>query len=215
MHSFKENSMDWKQKHWTKEVQRALTIPPSSKGGAKKRMVEIPALNHLCEKAPKWIQHFPEIRKLEKKLEKLNDLMLECSWGHDKDEEEEKDDNEDEEKDDNEDEDEDEEDEDEFWEKKQRLKQMLMEKSLLLAEAKRLIKIMIEIAVDLRNYFSEFIQGLFYDIEERPICRRLCGSRFYVEKGKHLSDAQLNLSTFAHIFAHPSPEELGISSQNC
>ena len=200
---FEENSMAWKHNHWTIEVQRALTIPPSSKGDAKKRRMEqIPALNDLCEKALKWIQYLPEIRKLENQSEKFMDFYLECKWGHNEDKEEEK---------------EDDEDEDENQEKEQRLKQMQMEmqmeKPLLFGKAERMIKIMRDIAVDLGNpYFSEIIQSFCYDIEERPICRRLCGSRFYVEKGKHLSDAQLNLSAFAHIFAHPSPEELGISS---
>jgi len=94
--------------------------------------------------------------------------------------------------------------------------QMQIENQLLFEKAGRMIKIMIEIAADLGNsFYCESIEGLFYDIEKRPICRRLNGSRFYVEKGKHLSDAQLKLSTFAQILAHPSPDELGISSQNC
>jgi hypothetical protein len=197
---FEENSMAWKHNHWTIEVQRALTIPPSSKGDAKKRRMEqIPALNDLCEKALKWIQYLPEIRKLENQSEKFMDFYFECKWGHNEDKEEEK---------------EDDEDEDENQEKEQRLNEMQKEKPLLLKETGRMIKIMIDIAEDLGNpYLIEIIQGCFHDVEKPPICKRLCGPTFYVEKG--LSEVKLKLSTFARMLAHPAPEELGISSQNC
>ena len=78
-----------------------------------------------------------------------------------------------------------------------------------------MMKIMIDIAVDLENpRLSEIMQGYFYDIENRPILNwGFLG--FYVEKGKHLSDAQLKISPFVSNFAHPSPEELSIISQNC
>jgi hypothetical protein len=199
---FKENSIAWKEDHWTKKVQRALTIPPSSKGVAKKRRMEQnPALNHLCEKALKWIQYLPEIRKLEKQLGKFWFVLLECKYGHEED---------DEDVDETETETE---DEDENQEKEQMQKQM--KKPLFLEKAERMIKIMIDIAVDLGNpNVSEEIQSFSYDIKKRPISRRSDGSRFYVEKGKNLSDAQLKLSPFAYLLAHPSPEELGISSQN-
>ena len=188
MEFYEENSMAWNcSNHWTEEVQRAFTIHPSSKGGVEKRRIgPTPAFNVLCQKASKWIQYLPEILKLENQLDKLYDFMIECKWGHG----------------------------DEY--EKQEKEQMQTEKPLLLEKAERMIKIMMDIAVDIGNpRISEIIQGLHYDIEKRPISRSRGGSRFYVENGKHLSDTQLKLSTFAFNLAHLSPEELSMNSQNC
>ena len=195
MEFFEENSMAWKHNHWTKEVQRALTITMSSKGGEKKRRMEqSPALNDLCEKALKWMQYLPEIRKLENKLEKFKDFLIECKWGHNEDEEEEKED------------DEDHEDEDENREKKQRQKMMQIKKPLLLEETEKFIKIMIDIVYDLGNpYLIEIIKGCFYDFETPPICERLCRPMLYVEMGENLSTVKLKLSTCARMLARPSP----------
>jgi hypothetical protein len=67
--------------HWTNEVQKALTIPPSSRGNVNERRREqTPAFNCFCQKAPEWIQYFPDIRKFDK------------IFGEDEDEDEEDDD---------------------------------------------------------------------------------------------------------------------------
>ena len=78
-----------------------------------------------------------------------------------------------------------------------------------------MIKIIGDIAVDIGiPYFIKVMQGIPYDIKKGAICRRIDGSRFYVKKAKHLSDAKLKLSPFAYKLAHPSPKELGISYHN-
>jgi len=112
---FKDNSMVLERENWTKEVQKALTIPPSSKGVAKKRRMEQTcAFNLLCRKASKWIQYLPEIQKLENQLDKFE------FRDEDKYEDE---------------------DEDEMQEKQQRLKQnlkqMQREKKCLFKKARR------------------------------------------------------------------------------
>jgi hypothetical protein len=156
-------------------VQKALTIPPSSKGNVNKRREQTPPFNCFCQKASEWNQYFPDIRKFDNQLgfEDVNK------------------------------------DEDEKQEK---------EKSLLLEKAQimMLFKIMLDIADNIESLMlSEIMQGFVYDIEKGATCIRFDGSRFCVKKVKHLSEAQLELSTLAYYLAHPSPEKIGISSLNC
>ena len=144
-----------------------------------------PAFNVLCEKASKWIQYVPDIEKLENQF----DVDMGKSY------------------EDEDNEDEDNEDEDEKL-KEQRLKQMQKEKTLLLEKTERMIKIMADIVEDIGEpWHSKVVLGRPYDIEKGSICSRYFGSRYYVEKAEHLSEAQLKLSTLAYCLAHPSPEK--------
>ena len=154
-----------------------------------------PAFNHLCEKASKWIQYLPDIEKLE------NQFYVDMGKSY------EDEDNEDEDNEDNEDEDG--EDEDEKQKKEQRLKQMQKEKTLLLEKTGIMIKIMADIVEDIGEpRLSKLVLGCPYDIEKGTTCSRNDGSRYYVKKEEHLSEAQLKLSTLAYCLAHPSPEEI-------
>ena len=151
--------------------------------------------NLLRQNASKWFQYLPDIQKLRNKFSYFD----KCRWGEGEYEDEVDED----------------EDEDVKQEKRQRLKHMKKEKQLALQKAERMMKIMGEIAVDIGNpYVTELMQGFYYDIETQKgtTCRRTDGSRFYVEKVEHLSDAQKKLSPFAYAIAHPSPEELGTTS---
>ena len=181
-----------KQNDWTEEVQKLLTIPPSSKGDVKKRRMEQnPAFDLLCQNASKWIQYLPDIQELK------NDFDHKFSkyyFGKDKDEEED-------------------EDEDEKLEKGRKLKQMQEEKQLLTEKAVRMIKIMGDIAIDIGiPPYTEVIPGILYDIVKGGIHTRSCGTHFYVKVPKDPSAAQLKLSLYAYTLAHPSAEELGINS---
>ena len=49
---FEDNSIDLKPENWINEVQKALTISPSSKGD-EEEMERTPAFNFLCQKAEK------------------------------------------------------------------------------------------------------------------------------------------------------------------
>ena len=90
------------------------------------------------------------------------------------------------------------------------------EKQLLLEKARRMIKIIKDISVDIGfPYFIEIMRGIAYDVKEGAICGRGGQSRFVVKIGPNPSAAQLELSPFAIFLAHLSPEDLGISSQNC
>ena len=60
---FEDDSVALNQGNWTKEVQKALTIPPSSKGDEKEKE-QTPAFNLLCLKAAKWNKCLSDIRKL-------------------------------------------------------------------------------------------------------------------------------------------------------
>jgi hypothetical protein len=177
--------------NWTKEVQKALTIPPSLKGDAKE--MEQTPFNLLCQKASKWIQYLSDIRKLENKF---NYFDKRC-WGEDEYEDVDLDEVE---------------DEDEKQRLKQEKEQMQKEKQSALDKAERMIQIMGEIAVDIGiPTYIEHIQAFYYDKTNGTNCRRIDGSRFYV-KVEHPSDAQKKLSPFAYLLAHPSPEELSITS---
>ena len=175
-----------KQNDWTEEVQKLLTIPPSSKGDVKKRRMEQnPAFDLLCQNASKWIQYLPDIQELK------NDFDHKFSKYHfGKDE-----------------------DEDEKLEKGRKLKQMQEEKQLLTEKAVRMIKIMGDIAIDIGiPPYTEVIPGILYDIVKGGIHTRSCGTHFYVKVPKDPSAAQLKLSLYAYTLAHPSAEELGINS---
>ena len=71
---FGENSMGFPlnpfKYHWTEEVQKALTIPRSSIGNVnKERREQTPAFHRFCQKAPKWIEYLPDIRKLDSQFD--------------------------------------------------------------------------------------------------------------------------------------------------
>ena len=68
---FGENSMGFPlnpfKYHWTEEVQKALIIPPkTTTPNSNKRT---PAFNRFCEKATKWIEYLPDIRKLDSQFD--------------------------------------------------------------------------------------------------------------------------------------------------
>ena len=182
---FEDNSIDLKPENWINEVQKALTISPSSKGD-EEEMERTPAFNLLCQKAEKWNKCLSDIQKLRKRFDYSNKYY----WGKYEHED-------------------DDEDEDEKQEKEQMLKLMKKAKQRLIEKAERMIKIMGDIAVDIGiPYYTELIQGTFYDIGKGGDYRRRDGSKFNVKVPKDPSDAQLKLSPFASDLAHPSPEEL-------
>ena len=169
------------QSDWTKEVQNALTVPPSFKGDAKE-MERTPDFNVLCQKATKWIQYLTDIRKLDKKVSYV--IRHRFEYEHEVEYS----------------------DEDEDKVEKQMLKLvkelMLKNKQLVVQNAARLTKIMGDIAVDIGIPEAiELIQAYHYDIEKGTICRRTTKSSFYV-KGENLSEAQKKLSPFAYLIAH-------------
>ena len=166
------------QSDWTKEVQNALTVPPSFKGDAKE-MERTPDFNVLCQKATKWIQYLTDIRKLDKKV---SYVFINSKYFNNYS------------------------DEDEDKVEKQMLKLVkeltLKNKRLVVQNAARLTKIMGDIAVDIGIPEAiELIQAYHYDIEKGTICRRATKSSFYV-KGENLSEAQKKLSPFAYLLAH-------------
>ena len=211
---FEENSMAFNiNNHWTKEVQKALTIPPSSKGNVNKRRKKPTAAFKLFSiKASKWIQYFPDILKLDNNFDNFGTNFEDDVDDEDVDKVEDDDQDEDDDEDKVEDE-----DESEKQEKEQRLKQekeksLLLEKTQIMFKTKKMLKVMLDIANDIEDPFhSKIMQGIPYDIVKGTTCTRFNGTRFYVKKVEHLSEAQLELSTFAYHLAHPSPEEIGIS----
>jgi hypothetical protein len=181
MEYFEKNYKALKKKNWIKEVQKTLTKHTSANQYKNENL----AFKLLCEKAPEINKHLTDIQAFFNKFSKDTSTSKSSD---DLDKDSDKDLHED------------------FDQGKDEKR-----KQLLMVEAKRLVKVMGDIAAYLNiDCYTKRIRSLLYDMETGGLQDRGDGSMVEVNL-KNLSDEQFKLTPFIWS-SHLPPEEQGNGS---